>query len=125
MTMLSQLNSNELFALHHRCIAKGQLEILSERLSQIEAELEKLEGIKETIRAESLKLLIEGNLPDYKTPHGKFTRCSGKQKKVFTCPKVKKAQKALDNAKAKAIEEKLYDINQGEDFLRFDSVPPV
>jgi hypothetical protein len=125
MTMLSQLNGNELFALHHRCLATGQLEILAEKLSQIEADLEKLEGIKETIRTESLKLLIEDNLPDYKTPHGKFTRCSGKQKKVFTCPKVKRAETTLVNAKAKAIEENLYVIKQGEDFLRFDPVPPV
>lgn len=119
------MKGNELFALHHRCIAKGQLEILAEKLSQIEAELEKLEDLKETIRAESLKLLIEGNLPDYKTPHGKFIRCSGKKTKVFTCPKVKQAQTTLDKAKAKAIKENLYEIKQGEDFLRFDSVPPV
>ena len=125
MTMLSQLNGNELFALHHRSLAKGQLEILAERLSQIEADLEKMEELKKNLRTESLNLLIEGNLAEYKTPHGKFIRCSGKKTKVFTCPKVKKAQKTLDNAKAKAIEENLYEIKQGEDFLRFDSVPPV
>ena len=129
MARLSELSPEKLFESHHIClnrpkIQEGQLTILAERLSEVEENLEKLEASRALIRSEALKLMQERKSDEpFNSQYGKFTICSGKKTKVFTCSKVKKAQTTLDNAKRKATENGQFETKQGDDFLRFDSVP--
>ncbi len=104
-------------------IQAGQLTILAEKLSKIEEDLKKLKELQDKYRFEAHNLLIEGKMNNFPTPYGKFTNCSGKKTKIYTCPKVIKAEKALKTAKANAEANKLFTLKQGEDFLRFDPTP--